>query len=143
MEESYFFPAACRISYQKGLPLFGGQTDEAEVEEARKKVSMHFAILDGVLAKQDGDCTGGKEWSLVDIFYIPVVQRIINLGEGNAIFGENGEGKGNVHVKNWWRKCLDRKPVKKFVDSMLKFEDVKKRLEARKKMEEAAEGNKE
>jgi glutathione S-transferase len=146
-ETCYFFPPAGRISYQKGLPLFGGQTDETAVEEARKEVSMHFGILEGVLVKQDGEFMGGKEWSLVDIFYIPVVQRLIDVGEGEAIFGEDGEGKGNVRVKNWWGRCLEREPVKKFVDEMLKFEDVKKRLEARKKREEeaaaaAAEGNK-
>jgi glutathione S-transferase len=126
VEMCYFSDHAGRVSFEKFVkPLFGGTTDEQAVAEAVKKLEYHFDICDGQLGKPGQEYMAGPTFSLVDIYYIPLVARLLDCGYGDIIMSRE-------NVKNWWSRCTARPAIAKFLEERLKPDDIKKRLEARK-----------
>lgn len=97
----------------------GLTTDQAVVARERKKLQEYFDIIDEILARQG--YLAGNDYSLVDIYHIPVVERLFACGDGDLI-----RERGNVNA--WWQRCLSRPAVKKYMDEMPSFEDIKKKL---------------
>jgi glutathione S-transferase len=123
-EASHFSPAADTVSYERfAKPLRGLQTDEGRVAEARGKLEGHFGVLEGILGGQE--YMAGGEFSLVDVWYLVMVERLRGCGEGELI----SERK---NLSAWWERCLGRPAVEKFLGELLSLEDIKKRLAAAK-----------
>jgi glutathione S-transferase len=111
------------MSFEKFLkPILGMETDEGAVEAKRKELVRHFDVLEGILGAQE--FMVGNEWGLVDIFYLPLVDRLMKCGEGDLI-------KERRNVSSWWERCVGRPAVKKFLDGLLSLEDAKKKLSAK------------
>jgi glutathione S-transferase len=121
-ELSSFSPSADAISYEKfAKPVMGMPTDEARVGKARRRLEGHFDVLEGILGGQK--FMAGKEFSLVDICYVSMVDRLEKCGEEGLV-------RERKNVSAWRERCLGRPPVKKFLDGLLTLEDIKRRLAA-------------
>jgi glutathione S-transferase len=121
IEATLFTPAADSISYERfAKATMGLQSDEARVGEARKRLEAAFGVMEGVLGGQEW--MAGREFSMVDVCYVIIVERLRGCGEVGLFSGEN--------VSAWWERCLGRPRVREFLGSLLSLEDIKKRLAA-------------
>jgi glutathione S-transferase len=77
----------------------GISPDEAVVIDAMKAVEEYFEVAERLLAKQE--YMVGKDFSLVDIFYIPLVQRLFVCGYGDVV-------RSRRVVSAWWDRCISR-----------------------------------
>jgi glutathione S-transferase len=124
VEVSHFSPSVDTISYERfAKPVMGLETDEKRVGEARGRLEAHFDVLEGILGGQA--FIAGKGFSLVDICYVVMVDRLRNCGEGELV-------SGRKNLSAWWARCLERPAVKKFLEESLTLEDIKKRVAAAK-----------
>ncbi len=124
-ESSYFSPHAGATSYEKfAKQLMGLPTDEGAVARERKKLEEYFDILDDILSRQK--YSAGDVFSLVDIYHIPLVERLFQCGDGDLV-----TERKNVNV--WWERCLSRPAVKKYVDETPSLEDIKLKMAASKR----------
>jgi glutathione S-transferase len=96
--------------------------DEAAVLAAREKLGEFFAVVDGILAKQE--YMAGNKYSLADVFYVPLVARLFVCSEGDLVSKRN-------NVCAWWERCLARPTVKEFVEGTPTIEQVEERIRAR------------
>lgn len=105
VEANYFNPPAGKISFEKFAKarFLGLPADEAVVEAAVKELDNFFAIIEGLL--QDKQYMAGDNFSLVDIYYIPLVQRLFMLGYSDMI-------SGRQNVAAWWERCVSRPAIK-------------------------------
>ncbi|KAF5846968.1 hypothetical protein GGP41_003224 [Bipolaris sorokiniana] len=100
VEQNNFDPFAQEIFRQKKIrPMFGQPVDEAALENARKSLAEKLDVFDSILAKQD--YMGGTNFSLVDIFYMPLTGKLFEVNEGNLI-----ESRPNVQA--WWDRVSAR-----------------------------------
>ena len=84
-----------------GLPA-----DEAVVAEALKAVEKYFDVAERLLAEREDGYMAGDEFSLVDIYYIPLVQRLFVCGYGDMITSRKAVGA-------WWERCINRPAIQK------------------------------
>jgi glutathione S-transferase len=109
VETIYFAEPAGRIGFEMIVKKFMGlPTDEAILSEAVKSVEMFFDVSEGLL--KDRDFMAGNEFTLVDIYYIPFIQKLFAIGYGNIIVNHEA-----VHA--WWERCVNRPAVKKLLDA--------------------------
>jgi len=107
VEIHYFSDPAGKVSFEKFVkPLLGLPPNEAAASEALRSVEAFFDIAEGLL--QDKDYMGGKDFSLVDIFYIPVVQRLFVCGCGDVVLTRKA-------VSAWWDRCINRPTVQQIL----------------------------
>jgi glutathione S-transferase len=106
-ETLYFAEPAGKLSFEKlvkkrlGLP-----TDEAVAAEALRSVEMFFDVAEGLL--QHNDYMAGKDFTLVDIYYIPLIRRLIACGYGDVILSRKT-------VSAWWDRCVSRPAIQKML----------------------------
>lgn len=123
-EACHFAPAAGAMSFEKFLkPILGMEPDEGAVEAKRKELVRHLDVLDGILGAQE--FMVGSGFGLVDIFYLPFVDRLMKCGEGELVTERK-------NVNAWWERCMERLAVKKFLGGLLSLEDAKKKINTRK-----------
>jgi glutathione S-transferase len=84
-----------------GLP-----PNEAAVSEALKSVEMFFDVAERLL--HDKDYMAGNDFTLVDIYYIPLIQRLFTCGYGDVIVSRKA-------VSAWWDRCVNRPAVQKML----------------------------
>ena len=78
----------------KGLP-----TNNAVLEFAMEGLKQKLAIFDTILGKQA--YMGGEVFSLIDIFYMPLMRTLFKAGSGNLI-------EEAPNVNEWWQKVSGR-----------------------------------
>lgn len=105
VESSYFNTPAAVISFESfAKPRFLGlPTDESAVAVAVKQLEVFFDIADGLLERNS--YMAGDEFSLADVFYIPLVQRLFDCGYSGLV----DERKA---VAAWWQRCVERPGVR-------------------------------
>src|ERR1700730_6213349 len=102
-EACHFCPAAGAISYQKFLkPIVGQETDEVLVDTKRKELERHLDVVDGILKGQE--YMVGRSFGLVDIFYILMVDRMMQCGLGELV-------TNRPNVEAGWERCMGRPAV--------------------------------
>lgn len=105
VEILYFSEPAGRISFEKIAKRFMGlASDEAAVSNALRSLEEFFDIQERLL--QDRDYMAGDEFTLVDIYYIPLIQRLFACGYGDIIVSREA-------VNAWWERCVHRPTVQK------------------------------
>lgn len=109
VEANYFNPPAGRISFEKlaKAKFLGLPADEQVVAAAVKELDGFFGIVEGLL--QDKEYMAGDNFSLVDIYYIPLVRRLFLFGFSDMITGRQ-------NVAAWWERCVSRPAIKKLID---------------------------
>lgn len=107
VEILYFAEPAGRIAFEKFAKRFIGlPPDDAIVSDALRSVEMFFDIAEDLLHHKD--YMAGNEFSLVDIYYIPLIQRLFACGYGNIITSRKA-------VSAWWDRCVNRPAIQKLL----------------------------
>ncbi|KAK8116463.1 Glutathione S-transferase [Apiospora kogelbergensis] len=106
-EMHYFADPASKIGFEKFAKKFMGlPADEAVVESALKSVEAFFDVAEGVLKQRD--YMAGKDFTLIDIYYIPLVQRLFACGYGDLIVNRKA-------VAAWWDRVSGRPAIQKLL----------------------------
>lgn len=107
VEMLYFASPAGVIAFEKFAKKFMGlSADEAVVADALRAVENFFDVAEGLL--QRSDYMAGGEFSLVDIYYIPLIQRLFACGFGDVV-------RSRRAVSAWWDRCVERPAIRKMV----------------------------
>ena len=106
-EMLYFAEPAGKIGFEMFAKKFMGlPPDDAVVSDALRSVEMFFDIAERLL--QHKDYMAGKTFTLVDIYYIPLVQRLFACGYGDVILSRKT-------VSAWWDRCIQRPAIEKML----------------------------
>lgn len=100
---SYFAEPAGKIAFETFAKKFIGlPPDEAVVSDALRSVEMFFDVTERLLHERD--YMAGKDFTLVDIYYIPLIQRLFACGYGDIIVNREA-------VSAWWERCVNRPAI--------------------------------
>ena len=100
VEMLYFAEPATRIGYEMFAKKLRGLTpDEAIIAAAVPAVESFFDVAERLL--QDREYMAGNEFTLVDIFYVPLVRRLFVCGYGDMVLSRKA-------VSAWWDRCINR-----------------------------------
>ncbi|PVH87702.1 glutathione S-transferase [Cadophora sp. DSE1049] len=107
VETLYFAEPAGRIAFEKFAKRFMGlPADEAVVSDALRSVEGVFDVAEGILRERE--FMAGKKFSLVDIYYIPLIQRLFACGYGDIVIGRQA-------VSAWWDRCITRPAIQRML----------------------------
>ncbi|RGP72356.1 glutathione s-transferase domain-containing [Fusarium longipes] len=106
VEMQYFSEPACRITYEKFVKhrFFGLPADEEVVANALKAVEEFLDVAEKILSVKE--YMAGDEFTLVDIYYVPLVQRLFVCGFGDVFTARPA-------VRAWWERVSIRPAVQK------------------------------
>ena len=103
----YFAEPAGRIAFEKFAKKFMGlPPDEAVVSDALRLVEMFFDVAEHLLRHKD--YMAGNDFTLMDIYYIPLIQRLFACGYGDIIVSREA-------VSAWWDRCVNRPAIQKML----------------------------
>jgi glutathione S-transferase len=103
IEMLYFAEPAGRITFEKFVKKFMGlPPNETVVSDALRLVETYLDVAEGLL--QHRNYMAGKDFTLVDIFYIPLVRRLFVCGYGEIILSRKA-------VCAWWDRCINRPAI--------------------------------
>lgn len=106
-EMLYFADPAGKIAFEKFAKKFMGlPADEAVVSGALKSVEAFFDVAERAL--QQRDFMAGRGFTLVDIYYIPLIQRLFASGYGDIVTSRKA-------VAAWWDRVVNRPAIKKLL----------------------------
>ena len=101
----YFAEPAGRIAFEKFAKKFMGlPPDDAVVADAVRSVEMFFDVAEHLLHHKD--YMAGNDFTLVDIYYIPLIQRLFACGYGDIIASREA-------VSAWWDRCVNRPAIQR------------------------------
>ncbi|TVY50383.1 Glutathione S-transferase [Lachnellula cervina] len=107
VETLYFAEPAGRIAFEKFAKRFMGlPPDDAVVSDALRSVEMFFDVAERLL--QHKSYMAGNDFTLVDIYYIPLIQRLFACGYGDAI-------TSRAAVSAWWDRCVNRPAIERML----------------------------
>ncbi|KAK2751166.1 hypothetical protein FQN57_000243 [Myotisia sp. PD_48] len=122
-EASYFDSPSGKLAAQSFIfPLFGKKPNEAIVAEAREELAAYFDICESQFAKHGNKFMAGDLFTLADIFYVPLIARMVERGNGDLI-------EKRPNMKAWWERCLARPATGKFVEG-IKFDEMYKAIQS-------------
>jgi len=105
VESDDYNPAISTIVGQElFVPMMGGKTDTAKVEEAKTKLKGVVAVLDKHLAK--GPHFVGDQFTLADVTYLPYTEYAMNTSAKDMLLGHAG-------FAAWWKRVSERASWKK------------------------------
>ncbi|KAF7547648.1 hypothetical protein G7Z17_g7584 [Cylindrodendrum hubeiense] len=106
-EMLYFAEPAGKIAFEKFAKRFMGlPPDDSVVSDALRSVEMFFDVAERLL--QHKDYMAGKDFTLADIYYIPLIQRLFACGYGDVIATREA-------VSAWWDRCINRPAIQKML----------------------------
>ncbi|KAL1896066.1 hypothetical protein Sste5346_004805 [Sporothrix stenoceras] len=110
VEILYFADPAGRIAFEKIAKKFMGlPADEAVVESSLRAVEAYFDVAEKILEKQE--YMAGATFSLVDIYYIPLITRLFAVGFGELLLGDRPA------VKVWWERVTSRPGIQALLEA--------------------------
>ncbi|KAF4978446.1 hypothetical protein FZEAL_5171 [Fusarium zealandicum] len=102
-EMLYFSEPAGRIAFEKFAKKFMGlPPNEAVVSDALRSVEGYFDVAERLL--QHKDYMAGNNFTLTDIYYVPLIQRLFGCGYGDLITGRKA-------VSAWWDRVMSRPAI--------------------------------
>jgi glutathione S-transferase len=107
VETLYFAEPAGKLGFEKFVKKFMGlPPNEAVVSDALRAVESFFDVVEPLLEHRD--YMAGNDFTLADIYYIPLIQRLFACGYGEVILSRKA-------VSAWWDRCIDRPAIKKML----------------------------
>ncbi|PVI05430.1 glutathione S-transferase domain-containing protein [Periconia macrospinosa] len=105
VERSYFSSPAGNIAFENFVKvrMLKLPPDEKVISDSVKSLNDFFDVAEDILSKNE--YMAGKAFSLVDIYYIPVIHRLIDCGVGDLITSRKA-------VSAWWDRCNSRPAIK-------------------------------
>ncbi|KAJ3497273.1 hypothetical protein NLG97_g2035 [Lecanicillium saksenae] len=109
-ELAYFAEPAGTIVFETFAKKFIGlPTDEALVSKALRAVESFCDVVGGTLLK-DQNYMAGDSFTAVDIYYIPLIQRLIACGYGDVVLSRKAVG-------DWWERCMSRPAIQQTLEA--------------------------
>ena len=103
----YFAEPASKIAFEKFAKKFMGlPANETVVSTALKGVEAFLDVAEGLL--QQRDYMAGDKFTLADINYIPLIERLFVVGYGDVILNRKA-------VNAWWDRCVNRPAISKML----------------------------
>jgi glutathione S-transferase len=97
---SYFAEPAGRLAFEKFVKKrLNMPPNDAAVTDALKSLDVFFDVAEETLQRQG--YMAGDEFSLVDVYYIPLIQRLFVMGHGDLVTSREAVG-------GWWSRCINR-----------------------------------
>lgn len=81
-----------------GLP-----PDHTVISDALQSLETFFDVAERLLHHRD--YMAGNDFTLVDIYYIPLIQRLFACGYGDVIISRKA-------VSAWWFRCVNRPAIR-------------------------------
>ncbi|RAO66448.1 uncharacterized protein BHQ10_002460 [Talaromyces amestolkiae] len=102
-EMSYFSEPAGKIAFETFVKKFIGLSpDEVIVSDALRSLEMFFDVAERLLLERK--YMAGNDFTLVDIYYIPMIQRLFVCGYGDIVLSRKA-------VNAWWKRCVNRPAI--------------------------------
>ncbi|KMP01360.1 glutathione transferase F5 [Coccidioides immitis H538.4] len=95
--------------------------DEAAVAKVKSQLESHLDLCEQSF-KAGKEYMAGDTFGLADIFYIPAVAKLIDVGHGDLITKRE-------MVNDWWQRCLARPATGDYVQNIPKPVDMKQALD--------------
>ena len=106
-EVLYFAEPAGKIAFEKFAKKFMGlPPDDAVVSDALRSVEAFFDVAERLLRHKD--YMAGNDFTLMDIYYIPLIQRLFACGYGDIIGSREA-------VSAWWDRCVNRPAIQRML----------------------------
>ncbi|CAN9242704.1 unnamed protein product [Alternaria sp. RS040] len=104
----YFADPAGKIAFEMFVKKkYAGQPpNEAVVSDALRSLEAFLDVAERLL--QDRGYMAGNDFSLADINYIPLMQRLFVCGYGDVI-------RSRKAVRAWWDRCVTRPAIQKML----------------------------
>lgn len=103
VELQYFAEPAGRIAFEKFAKKFIAlPCNEQIVMDALKAIESFLDVTEGLLSERK--YMVGDEFSLVDIYYVPLIQRLFICGYGYVITSRQA-------VAAWWERVSTRPAI--------------------------------
>lgn len=103
----YFQESAGKIAFEKFAKRFMGlPADEAVVADGLKAAGAYFDVAEGLLQKKA--YMAGDDFTLADIYHIPLVERLFACGYGDLVTSRGA-------VDAWWKRCMSRPAIQKLL----------------------------
>jgi glutathione S-transferase len=103
VEVNYFADPAGKIGFEKFAKKFMGlPPNEDVVAEALKGLGAFLDVAEGLL--QQSEYVAGKNFTLADIYYIPLIQRLFACGHGEVVTSRKA-------VNAWWERIVSRPAI--------------------------------
>jgi glutathione S-transferase len=107
VEMIYFAEPAGKIAFEKFAKRFMGlPANETAVSNALQSLETFFDIAERILRQKN--YMAGNEFSLADIYYIPLIQRLCACGYGDLIVRREA-------LNAWWDRCMSRPAIQKLM----------------------------
>jgi glutathione S-transferase len=108
IESLYFQEAAGKIAFEKiAKKMIGIPTDDKAVASAVESLKSFFSLLDRILEKQK--YMAGNNFSLIDIFYIPLIVRLFACDLGDLVTSKKA-------IDAWWQRCYKRPAIRDLLE---------------------------
>lgn len=108
VESIYFSEPAGKLSFEVFVKKFMGiPSDEKNIADAVTSLKAFFQVAETIL--EDRDYMAGSSFTLVDIYYIPLAERLFGCGYGELFTSQK-------NVKAWWTRCTERPAIKKTLE---------------------------
>ncbi|KAI8214737.1 Glutathione S-transferase [Colletotrichum sp. SAR 10_77] len=103
-EMSYFADPAGKIAFEKFVKqkFMGLPPDETVVSGATRAIEAFFDVAERTL--QHSDYVAGEDFTLVDIYYVPLILRLFACGYADLVFGRKA-------VSAWWNRVINRPAI--------------------------------
>ena len=103
----YFGEPAGRLGFEKVVKrLLGLPADEAVVAAARGALVAFFDVAERALRGRDH--MAGAAFTLVDLYYVPLIQRLFACGHGDLVLARPA-------VRAWWDRVVSRPAIAKLL----------------------------
>jgi glutathione S-transferase len=102
-------PMMSCVAQEMFIPMRGGKTDTAKVEEAKTKLATVLAVLDKHLASS-GPHLVGDAFTLADVSYMPYLEYGVKTSAKDLILG-------HANVAAWWKRISERPTWKHVIAS--------------------------
>jgi glutathione S-transferase len=104
----YFAEPAGKISFEKFVKrLFMGiPADETAVSASLKAIEAFFDVVNGLLQRRKW--MAGEQFTLVDIYYIPMILRLAACGYEDVVSTREA-------VAAWWHRVISRPAIEKLL----------------------------
>lgn len=108
VEMAYFAEPAGKIGFEKFVKRFIGlPVDEVVVSNAQRSLEVFFDTAERILL--ENDYMAGRNFTLVDIYYIPLIQRLFICGYEDLIVKREA-------VNAWWIRCMSRPAIRSMIE---------------------------
>jgi glutathione S-transferase len=105
IETLYFADPVAKITVEKFVKKVRGlPADEKIVADALQALETSFDAAENLLQKRS--YMAGESFTLVDIYYIPTIQRLFAVGYGELITSRKA-------VNAWYDRCISRPAIQK------------------------------